>query len=710
MCVAPTVFTRDTTGLLTEVEDALGRVTRFTYDDRRLPESMEYPDGRRVEMVYDDVGNLVELRVPSRDVVGEAGEAHGFGWSSFHGMTMYLPPGVDGETPAAVSTRRVYDLARRLVRLERPDGRDVDVIWSGDRLSRVESGDEVWVHTQEEATGLPASIAGPHDNALAFDWHGPLPAAVTWTSDAGGAQGRLSWAWGADLVPTSETVTDLVGRSVTLPLTYDADLLPTGIGPLTLTRHAQRGSVTALTLGSATSQQAHTPFGELDTHATQVGGQSRYSATHTRDAIGRITEMVETVWRGGVLETTTFTYHYDTAGRLESVDEDGVEAWRWQWDGNSNRIGAMDALNPAGEIVPADVEIDAQDRLMRYGDETFAYNLNAEMVSRTVGSEVTTYGWSVFGNLEQVMLPDGTEIAYELDPTGRRVGRSVDGQRTHGWLYRDHLNPVAQLDAEGRLEQVYLYGSQPHVPDAILQIGAGGSVVATYRVVTYVRGSVRLVVNASTGAVAQELRYSPFGEVLHDSNPGFQPFGFAGGLWDTDTGLVRFGAREYDARLGRWLSRDPILFDGGDPNLFGYVLGDPVNWVDPEGLEGTAVVYRCTGPIAWVPGFRHAWLQICGLDPPDPRQHGADCLYVTFWLRGSTLDWLRGEGWDFSTDFERDQIDGGAGVRCVETAAEPECVVREIDFGWWLPYFWPLHDCQAATRAAVARCSPPSWL
>ena len=71
--------------------------------------------------------------------------------------------------------------------------------------------------------------------------------------------------------------------------------------------------------------------------------------------------------------------------------------------------------------------------------------------------------------------------------------------------------------------------------------------------------------------------------VLQDSNPGFQPFGFAGGLFDTDTGLVRFGARDYDARTGRWTSKDPIRFGGGDSNLFGYVLGDPVNFIDPTG-------------------------------------------------------------------------------------------------------------------------------
>jgi hypothetical protein len=43
---------------------------------------------------------------------------------------------------------------------------------------------------------------------------------------------------------------------------------------------------------------------------------------------------------------------------------------------------------------------------------------------------------------------------------------------------------------------------------------------------------------------------------------------------------------QYDASTGRWLSKDPILFDGGDTNLYGYVLNDPINFIDPEGLSG----------------------------------------------------------------------------------------------------------------------------
>ena len=62
------------------------------------------------------------------------------------------------------------------------------------------------------------------------------------------------------------------------------------------------------------------------------------------------------------------------------------------------------------------------------------------------------------------------------------------------------------------------------------------------------------------------------------------PFGFAGGLYDSNTKLVHFGFREYDPAIGRWFSKDPLLFGGGASNFYGYVLQEPVNLVDPLGL------------------------------------------------------------------------------------------------------------------------------
>ena len=82
-----------------------------------------------------------------------------------------------------------------------------------------------------------------------------------------------------------------------------------------------------------------------------------------------------------------------------------------------------------------------------------------------------------------------------------------------------------------------------------------------------------------------------------DTNPGFQPFGFAGGLYDRDTGLTRFGARDYDPHTGRWTAKDPIGLNGGI-NLYAYVNNNPINYVDPSGLLVQANYNRTTGELS----------------------------------------------------------------------------------------------------------------
>ena len=97
-------------------------------------------------------------------------------------------------------------------------------------------------------------------------------------------------------------------------------------------------------------------------------------------------------------------------------------------------------------------------------------------------------------------------------------------------------------------------------------------------------GSLRVVAD-SAGNVIKRIEYDSFGNIIADTNEAVAiPFGFAGGLHDRDTGLVRFGFRDYYPDVGRWTAKDPIGFVGGDTDLYGYVLNDPVNLADPNGL------------------------------------------------------------------------------------------------------------------------------
>jgi RHS repeat-associated protein len=93
------------------------------------------------------------------------------------------------------------------------------------------------------------------------------------------------------------------------------------------------------------------------------------------------------------------------------------------------------------------------------------------------------------------------------------------------------------------------------------------------------------VVDVGTGIIAQETTYDEFGQATADSMLGFQPFGFAGGIYDSDTKLVRFGARDYDPETGRWITKDSLGLSGRNPNFYAYASNDPVNLQHANGLQ-----------------------------------------------------------------------------------------------------------------------------
>jgi len=213
-----------------------------------------------------------------------------------------------------------------------------------------------------------------------------------------------------------------------------------------------------------------------------------------------------------------------------------------------------------------------------YGSASFVYTANGELDTTTDGSGLTDFDYDVLGNLRHVQLPSGTTLDYLIDGQNRRSGKQVDGTLVQAFLYQDQLEPVAELDGSGDVVARFVYGTKAHVPDYMVKGGI------TYRIVSDHLGSVRLVINTTDGSVAQRMSYDEFGVVLEDSNPGFQPFGYAGGIYDRDTALMRFGARDNDAVSGRWTAKDPIGFQGGDNNLYAYALSDPANATDPSGL------------------------------------------------------------------------------------------------------------------------------
>jgi RHS repeat-associated protein len=145
------------------------------------------------------------------------------------------------------------------------------------------------------------------------------------------------------------------------------------------------------------------------------------------------------------------------------------------------------------------------------------------------------------------------------------------------YLWQGLTRLLAIYDGGSILRQRFEYADD-RLPIAMKMGGA------TYYLSYDQVGSLRLVADGS-GNVVKRISYDSFGNILEDTNPSFTiPFGFAGGLHDRDTGLVRFGYRDYDPEVGRWTAKDPIGFAGGDTDLYGYVLNNPINSFDQLGL------------------------------------------------------------------------------------------------------------------------------
>ena len=179
--------------------------------------------------------------------------------------------------------------------------------------------------------------------------------------------------------------------------------------------------------------------------------------------------------------------------------------------------------------------------------------------------------------------PPLLKVSSFVNPLGQRV---VNGGITEKYLRANLTTLLAVYDGNDNLIQRFQYAQQ-RMPISMTMNNQ------TYYLHYDQVGTLRAVTDKNHNII-KEITYDTFGNILNDTNPNFKiPFGFAGGLQDSDTGLVHFGYREYDPQIGKWTAKDPIDFSGGDSNLYGYVLEDPVNLVDPEGLNAIGWGLAC---------------------------------------------------------------------------------------------------------------------
>jgi len=598
--------------------DNAGRPLRSTTCTMNPAETACASDAVETDLGWDSEGNLKSVTPPWMTPPGK--QVHNQTYTGTNLLDSYIPPAVPDV--ADPKTSFFYNRDGALEYVQQPGNRYIDYQVEPTTGHLLDDGNATFKYYSSSAS--TGSTQGRLQTATtatvsqSFTYDGPLPTgeATTWLDSSSSSSAGITRGFNADLRLQTEqvSITPHSGSTIASKTTYgyDADGLlkcaavaacaspstcasfstcdPVASNTLALSYSATTGAITGTTFGATLASAVsdlYTPnaYGELASYSAKVGTSPPFysvtyddlSTQHARDGFGRVKR--ETVQNDAV---RVREYAYDEQGRLARVSDDiGTLLRHYTYDFNGNR------LSTSASTTTAIAAYDAQDRLTSYEGTTYKYWPNGELRSkRTADGGVTEYNYAPLGYLTGGTLPSGMTFSYAYDGFGRRI-QKVGGSVTTRYVYRDGLHPVAVLDGNGALLSRFIYGSHANVPDVMVL--ADGT---TFRIASDQLGSPRAVVVTSgptAGTVVKRIDYDEFGNRAITKDTGAfaaraLPFGFAGGLYDEDTGLVHFGARDYDPRVGRWISKDPALFGGGQANLYTYVGNDPINFVDPTGL------------------------------------------------------------------------------------------------------------------------------
>lgn len=540
-------FAHDALGRLARITDPVGRDHIFSYDGVGRLTNSTAPDGATAFFEYDADGNLLGITPPGRPT-------HRFAYDSRGLLVTYTPPLVGGnETPVHFQ----YNSDHQPDRIILPDDQEILISYntSGSTDQIALGTGAVISFGYDTNSGVVTNLVSSRGESLALGYQGQLLASMTWS---GLVTGRIEMQFDASLRPIHRAIND----ASFLDCSYDRDGLAIRVGRLTLSRDPESGYVRSTAIDAINDSRTYHENGLLASYTASIHAQPLWSYRLRYDRLNRITNKVETLH--GI--SHTYDYEYDLRGHLARTFKDGSLLATYEYDANGNRL----SRNQEAGVY------DAQDRVVSYNDTSFVWSPNGTLIRKDKGGQSTAYTYDVAGRLVEVLRPSGEKIEYVLDPIGRRVAKRVNGDQRVGWLYAGET-PVAEVDGQSKLTKEFIHAGDALAPSYLV------SGTNTYRILSDERGSVRLVVDTQSGALLQQMDYDEFGRVLFDSAPGFQPFGFCSGLYDAETGLVRFGARDYDSESGSWIGRDPSGFLGGSANHFSYCHGEPVNWIDSSG-------------------------------------------------------------------------------------------------------------------------------
>jgi RHS repeat-associated protein len=324
------------------------------------------------------------------------------------------------------------------------------------------------------------------------------------------------------------------------------------------------------------------------------------------------------------------TYHYDDAGRLNYIENFNGTITDYGYD-NANRLTSLENIKTDNSVITSysfPVLDGVGNRVQAVVDEplsplsipgitTFAYNpqknrlLTAGLLNFTFDFEGQLSGINsdlfTFDYEHRLATVSGSLFAnYYYDGKGNRLKAVRNGVTTY-YIYDMNGNLLAEADGNKNITRYYVHAASQ---------GLLAVVTPTNQVYTYHFNAIgsTVAVTDQNQTIVNTYAYNPFGDGLNQVEAFSQPFKYVGqyGVMAEPSGFYYMRARYYDPPVGRFISEDPIGFEGGTVNLYDYAKNNPIMFNDPSG-ESVRLCQRALSGLPFRFGpFHHAYINIDG--------------------------------------------------------------------------------------------------
>ncbi len=583
-----TSYQYDARGNRTFVTDPMKNVTSFTYDLENRLTSITYPDGTSSGFGYDYRGR----RTSATD---QNGKTATYAYDDADRLTSVTDAG-GNTTQYAYDTESnlvsvtdangyitsfTYDANNRVDQTSFPSGLAENYAHDavGNLMSKTDRNGQTITYAYD---GLQRLLQKQYPDSTSVEYVYDLVGRVQQVNDPSGSYGFAYDNMGR-LIGTTTSYAFLAGQTFNNSYSYDAA--------------SNRASFNAP--DGSTDQYTYDTLNRLSNLSNSWAGNFGFSY----DALSRRTQLT----RPNNISTT---YQYDTLSRLLSILHNGAnDGANYSYDAAGNRTSKQNQLtgitenysydtiyeltqviqaatakttesysyDPVGNRLSSllgQYSLNNSNELTALAANSYTYDANGNMLSKTSGTNVTGYTWDFENRLSSIALPNnGGTVSFRYDPLGRRIQKTSASGVTN-YLY-DGANIAAEVSASGGVVASYTQGAGVDEPLAMQR----GGYIGYYHADGL--GSITSLKDINAKTIATYV-YDSFGNTTPTEGI-FNSYRYTGREQDPETGLYYYRARYYDPSIGRFISEDPIGFDGG-ADFYAYVGNRPTSRIDPLGL------------------------------------------------------------------------------------------------------------------------------